>query len=100
MTNVTTLTGHQLIRRGEQPEYYTVQGNSLEGRVSMLAGDRNCEAVARGHASTRTGKAAGCSGYWERRHVRRLTANGFLYVPLGNPVGRSSSECRFGLVVG
>ena len=38
MTNATTLTRHQLVRRGERLEYFTVAWNSLEALVSIVAG--------------------------------------------------------------
>jgi divalent metal cation (Fe/Co/Zn/Cd) transporter len=38
MTNATTLTRHQLIRRGEKLEYFTIVWNSLEALVSIVAG--------------------------------------------------------------
>src|SRR6266852_6398260 len=38
MTNATTLSRRQLVRRGEKLEYFTIAWNSLEALVSIVAG--------------------------------------------------------------
>src|SRR6266571_2220720 len=38
MTNALPTPRHQLVRRGERLEYFTVAWNSLEGLVSIVAG--------------------------------------------------------------